>query len=101
MLGTPTSHKRWFSKFYDLRSRVAHGDVPLLRPGKYYDIGESAQIEQYIAEFWEPMDQAVAALLADPAARERLGDAGRALYADRFALEHTVEALRAGGRGAA
>ena len=44
---------------------------------------------------------ALAALLADPAVRERLGDAGRALYADRFALEHTVEALRAGGRGSA
>lgn len=64
VLGAPMSHKRWFNKFYDLRSRIAHGDVPVLRPGKYYDIGESSQIEQYIAEFWEPMDQAVAALLA-------------------------------------
>jgi len=64
VIGTPASRKRWFTKFYDLRSRVAHGDVPMLRPGKYYDIGESRQIEDYIAEFWEPMDQAISALLA-------------------------------------
>ncbi len=37
---------------------------------------------------------AAEALLSDPAGRARLGEAGRALYDSRFALEHTIKALR-------
>lgn len=64
VLGEPTSHKRWFTRFYDVRSRIAHGSMPVLRPGRYYDIGESSAVEAFIAEFWQPIDQALAALLA-------------------------------------
>ncbi len=34
-------------------------------------------------------------LLADAAARERLGESARALYDERFDLRHTIAALRA------
>lgn len=37
------------------------------------------------------------ALLADPAARARLGEAGALLYGRRFALEHTLDALASPG----
>ena len=37
-------------------------------------------------------------LLADPARRKALGEAGRRLYAERFDLRHTVAALLDGGR---
>ena len=37
---------------------------------------------------------AVTKLLADATLRERLADNGRRLYAERFAISHTVAALR-------
>jgi hypothetical protein len=32
VLGEPKTHKSWFNKFYDLRHRIAHGSMALLRP---------------------------------------------------------------------
>lgn len=64
VLGEPASHKKWFSQFYELRSRIAHGDVPLLRPGGFYDVGQNQEVEKYIAEFFKPVDEAVGVLLS-------------------------------------
>lgn len=36
LFGRPTSHNKWMTKFYDLRSRVAHGSASFLRPGDYH-----------------------------------------------------------------
>lgn len=63
VLGQSQTHKRWFSKFYELRSRIAHGSIPVLRPA-YCNIDHSQAVEDYIAQFWEPIDQAIAVLLA-------------------------------------
>ena len=30
--GQPAEHKNWVNKFYDLRSRIIHGDHPVFRP---------------------------------------------------------------------
>ena len=64
VVGTPPNGRRWFSRFYDLRSHVAHGSVPLLRPGRLYDIGEDQEVESHIDEFVKPAHEAVAVLLA-------------------------------------
>jgi glycosyltransferase involved in cell wall biosynthesis len=40
---------------------------------------------------------ATEALLSNPAARTRLGEAARTLYDSQFALEHTIEILRHAG----
>ncbi|MFN6566053.1 hypothetical protein [Dendronalium sp. ChiSLP03b] len=63
VLGTPKSHKNWFSKFYSRRSQIAHGSMPILRPNNLYDWDEPS-IEEFIQEFYEPIDEAVAVLLA-------------------------------------
>lgn len=42
----------------------------------------------------EALARLAEALLGDPARRRRLGEAARALYDSRFALDHVVEALR-------
>lgn len=64
VLGARAGGRNWFSKFYDLRSRIAHGDAPLLRPGSLYDIGENPEVEDHIADYFRPVDEAVAILLA-------------------------------------
>jgi glycosyltransferase involved in cell wall biosynthesis len=46
------------------------------------------------------LTEAAEALLRDDATRQRLQYAGQSLYRDRFALEHTVRALRTAARGA-
>jgi hypothetical protein len=33
VLGEPKSHKKWITDFYNLRSRIIHGDYPLVRSG--------------------------------------------------------------------
>lgn len=64
IVGAPPNGRRWFSRFYELRSRAAHGSVPLLRPGRLYDIGEDQEVESHIDEFVRPADEAVAVFLA-------------------------------------
>jgi hypothetical protein len=64
LLGEPPLHRGWFTKFYDLRSRIAHGGIPMLRPGAYFDWDDSAAVRKYITEFWSPVDTAIAVLLA-------------------------------------
>ncbi|RCJ29027.1 hypothetical protein A6770_01130 [Nostoc minutum NIES-26] len=63
VLGTPQTHKNWFSKFYNRRSQIAHGSMPILRPSDLYDRDESS-IEDYIEEFYGSIDEAVAVILA-------------------------------------
>lgn len=58
VLGVPESNKKWLSKFYDLRSRAAHGDLPLIRP----KIGFPDEISGYLLTYVKPIDQAVAVL---------------------------------------
>lgn len=48
----------------------------------------------------DALTDAADALLADPSRRAALGAAARALYERRFALEHTIAALRASDAGA-
>jgi len=63
VLGPAPGKKNWFARFYDLRSRIAHGDYPLLRPGQF--VGRDLPpVGEYTATFWEPTDQATAVLLA-------------------------------------
>jgi glycosyltransferase involved in cell wall biosynthesis len=50
-------------------------------------LAETGDLEQFL--------HAAEKLLADAASRTRLGESGRQIYADYFALEHTVEKLRA------
>jgi hypothetical protein len=64
VLGIPRDNKKWFSRLYELRSRIAHGGVPLLRPGEYYEMGDNAIVEKHIAEYFAPADQATAVMLA-------------------------------------
>ncbi|BCL34510.1 HEPN domain-containing protein [Nostoc sp. MS1] len=63
VLGTPQSHKNWFSKFYNRRSQIAHGSAAILRPNDLYH-WDDPSIEEYIEEFYGPIDEAVAVLLA-------------------------------------
>jgi hypothetical protein len=45
VLGSPVKHKNWINKFYDIRSRIIHGDHPLLRD-------DYSETHEYTEEFW-------------------------------------------------
>ena len=63
VLGEPEAHKSWFSRFYDLRSRVAHGDIPLVRPNNLA-LNESVQFQNYYANYFTPLEEAASVMLA-------------------------------------
>jgi hypothetical protein len=63
VLGVPPIKRNWFSRFYDLRSRIAHGDYPLLCPGDYLNV-DPPEVDEYVATFFEPTDEAVAVLVS-------------------------------------
>jgi hypothetical protein len=59
ILGAPESHKDWLSKFYELRSRIAHGSYPVVRNGVALDV----EVADYSEKFWLPLDSARSVLL--------------------------------------
>lgn len=63
VLGMPKTHNNWFNKFYQRRSKIAHGSMPVLRPGKVYDEADS-DAEKFILEFYQPLDEGISVLLA-------------------------------------
>jgi hypothetical protein len=62
VLGIPATHSKWFSKFYERRSRIAHGSAPVFRPGGYAHDDNKA-VEEYFQSYCVPIDEAVAVLL--------------------------------------
>lgn len=63
VLGSPTTHKNWFQRFYERRSKIAHGITPVLRPGRLFDEDDSSP-GGYMDDFFVPIDEAIAVLLA-------------------------------------
>jgi hypothetical protein len=63
VLGEPKTHKNWFDKFFNLRYRIAHGSMAILRPGGLEDEDDPVT-NQHIDGFNSPIDEAVAVLLA-------------------------------------
>jgi hypothetical protein len=47
--GQPANHKNWINKFYDLRSRIIHGDHPVVRPPSLYNFMEA---KEYGEKYW-------------------------------------------------
>ncbi len=78
-----------------LMASLAHGVATVSNRGRSTEsfwaeagaLGLASCVETVMAE--------VERLLADPAERARIGDAGHALYQRRFALERTIEAMEA------
>ncbi|MFN8497967.1 MAG: hypothetical protein U0641_08930 [Anaerolineae bacterium] len=62
VLGLPDTHKKWFNKFYDIRSRVAHGNLPMLRPGDFN--WDTPDVLNYREAYLDPMDRAIGVLIA-------------------------------------
>ncbi|MCI5218644.1 MAG: hypothetical protein D3914_05510 [Candidatus Electrothrix sp. LOE2] len=62
VIGIPSTHTKWFSKFYTLRSKIAHGASPMLKPGDYHD--NCSDVDKYFNSYFEPMDTATAVLLS-------------------------------------
>lgn len=63
VLGRPETHGRWFTKFYALRSRIAHGAMPVMRPGSFYQ-DDDPEVLNYRDSVLTPVDEAVAVLVA-------------------------------------
>jgi hypothetical protein len=59
ILGTPDSHKGWLADFYSLRSRVAHGNFPLIRPS----LANEDESADYASKLWQPLDRSRAVVL--------------------------------------
>lgn len=64
ILGEPPNDRRWFSRLYELRCRIAHGGITVARPGIVFDIGENEAVEAHLTEFFRPTDEAIAVLIA-------------------------------------
>ena len=62
ILGTPSSDKNWLSKFYNLRSRIIHGDYPIIRPSYYHEKDED--VNNYISEYFVPIIRSIAVVLS-------------------------------------
>lgn len=54
LFGIPLENKKWFSQFYQLRSRVIHGDLPVTRNNREF----SFQNEEFLLVFKKPYNQA-------------------------------------------
>ena len=63
VLGEPSTHQNWFNRFYERRSRIAHGSAPVLRPGSYAH-EDHPEVADYIKSHWEPLDEALAVFMA-------------------------------------
>ncbi|MGZ5445148.1 MAG: hypothetical protein ACXW5U_28630 [Thermoanaerobaculia bacterium] len=82
ILGTPSTHKNWFSKLYSTRSRIVHGSEGVARPGEWFF--ELLAIQDHIAKDWPSTDQLIAihlCLLQDLAEHRASG----------FLIRETVE----------
>ena len=55
LFGTPSENKKWFNQFYQIRSRVIHGDLPVTRNSREF----SFQNEEFLLEFEKPYYQAL------------------------------------------
>jgi hypothetical protein len=97
LLGSPQSHKRWISSFYQLRSRIAHGSAPLLRPGRY-SFGEEHH-NKFYAERSKLVDQALAVLLA-VMQDMILTETRQYRFAQQVIRSRTIDAQRNVGRNA-
>ena len=60
LFGTPSENKKWFSQFYQLRSRVIHGELPVTRNSREF----SFQNEEFLLEYEKPYNQAFAMYLS-------------------------------------
>jgi hypothetical protein len=63
VLGAPATHSNWFNKFYERRSRIAHGSAPVFRP-RDYTHDENEAVAKYFQCYLAPIDEAFAVLLA-------------------------------------
>ena len=63
ILGKPAARRNWFNKFYTLRSRIAHGSEPWIRPARHLDEGDES-LSKHLEGQWRPSDRAVALLFA-------------------------------------
>lgn len=55
LLGEPKSNKKWLSKFYDIRSRIIHGDLPVTRNSWEYNFYTEEFIEEYLLPFHQAL----------------------------------------------
>ena len=63
VIGSPTVGSDWFKQLYTMRSRIIHGDTPVLRPGEK-GIAYNPELLRIGNEAAELEGKAVAALLA-------------------------------------
>jgi hypothetical protein len=54
----------WVRKFYRLRSAIAHGSVPVPRPGQLAEVESDGNLDGFDREHWLDLDAALAVLLA-------------------------------------
>lgn len=64
LFGFPGERKKWVSQFYDLRSRIAHGAVPVIRPGGYCFDESNSEFVDIVRQYWAPLHRALALVLA-------------------------------------
>ena len=65
LLGTPPENKNWINKFYELRSRIIHGDQPIIRPSSYCDFSvEQEYYEKYLPLYMDYSEMASLVLFA-------------------------------------
>jgi hypothetical protein len=64
ILGTPRAGRRVFADLYALRCRIAHGGMPVARPGVVFDIGEDLTLEDHHSAYVRPVDDAISILTA-------------------------------------
>lgn len=60
ILGEPAQHRKWFGDFYRLRSKIAHGDFPIIRP----DMITEDESVKHASRLWTPVDRAKAVIIA-------------------------------------
>lgn len=63
VLGEPEINKKWISKYYSVRSKIAHGDAEMTRPN-LYDYNDDALDHAYEAKNKRLMEKGVSAIIA-------------------------------------
>lgn len=59
LLKEPVTNKKWLSKFYDIRSRIIHGDLPVTRNSFEYNF----YTEEFNENYFQPYLQALSVYL--------------------------------------
>lgn len=63
VLSEPEKNKKWISKFYQTRSRIAHGDYEMARPSLYH-YNDPALDDVYRSDIRKMMEKGVSVLIA-------------------------------------